>query len=192
VPADVTRAQDVVRAVTATVDGLGGLDILVNNAQQTALGSILDVGEDVLQACWESGPLATFRLMRAAHPHLRNGGVVINMGSSTSVNPMPIGRGVYASVKAATQTLSRVAATEWGSDGIRVLTVLPASTSPAAEAWAAAQPEEYARSLSTVPLGRLGDPLADIGRAVAFLCSDAAGYMTGTTIALDGGQAFLR
>ncbi len=192
ISADVTRPEDIARSVTATVDGLGGLDILVNNAQQTALGSILDVEESALQACWESGTLAAFRLMRASYPYLRDGGVVINLGSSTSVNPMPVGRGVYASVKAATQTLSRVAAAEWGKDGIRVLTVLPASTSPAADAWAQAQPEEYARSLSNIPLGRLGDPRHDIGDVVAFLCSDAASYMTGTTIALDGGQAFLR
>ncbi len=192
IPADVTRPEDIARSVTTAVDSLGGLNILVNNAQQTALGTLLDIDEPALQACWESGTLAAFRLMRASHPYLRNGGVVINLGSSTAVNPMPVGRGVYASVKAATHTLSRVAAAEWGKDGIRVLTVLPASTSPASEAWAQAQPAEYARSLSAIPLGRLGDPLRDIGGVVAFLCSDAAGYITGTTIALDGGQAFLR
>ena len=96
--------------------------------------------------------------MKACHPHLRPGGVVINLGSSAAVNPMPAGRGVYGAAKAATQALSRVAAAEWGPDGIRVITVLPAATSPAGRAWRQANPAEYERSLSSIPLRRLGDP----------------------------------
>ena len=131
-------------------------------------------------------------MMRACRPYLGEGSVVINLGSGTSVNPMPTGRGVYAAAKAAIQTLSRVAATEWGPDGIRVLTVLPAASSPAAQQWAEANPDEYARSVQSIPLRRLGDPVTDIGGVVAFLCSPAAGFITATTIALDGGQAYLR
>ncbi len=190
--ADVTRPADIQACVENTVRGLGGIDILVNNAQTPALGSILDVTDEVLGACWESGPLAAFRLMKACHPHLRPGSVIINLGSSTAVNPLPAGRGVYAAVKAATQTLSRTAATEWGPDGIRVITVLPAATSPSAAAWQQANPADYERSMSSIPLRRLGDPEREIGPAVAFLCGPAASYITGTTIALDGGQAYLR
>jgi meso-butanediol dehydrogenase / (S,S)-butanediol dehydrogenase / diacetyl reductase len=189
---DVTRPDDIARAVRETVDALGGLDILVNNAQIPVQGSLLSVTDEDYIACWESGPLAAFRLMRACRPHLGEGSVVINLGSGTSANPLPIGRGVYASAKAAIATLSRVAATEWGPDGIRVLTVMPAATSPSAEAWAAANPDEYARSLQSTPLRRLGDPVHDIGRVIAFLCSPAAGYVTATTITVDGGQAYLR
>jgi len=190
--ADVTRPDDVQQVVEETTRGLGGIDILVNNAQTTALGSILDVTDETFSACWESGPLAAFRLMKACHPHLRPGSVIINLGSSAAVNPLPAGRGVYAAAKAATQTLSRVAATEWGPDGIRVITVLPAATSPSSEAWRQANPAEYERSMSSIPLRRLGDPEREIGPAVAFLCGPAASYITGTTIALDGGQAYLR
>ena len=190
--ADVTRPADITRCIEHTVSELGGIDILVNNAQIPALGAILDVTDETFGACWESGPLAVFRLMKACHPHLRPGSVIINLGSSTSANPQPAGRGVYAAAKAATQTLSRVAATEWGPDGIRVLTVLPAATSPSAEAWRQANPAEYERSMAAIPLRRLGDPEQEIGPVVAFLCSPAASYLTGTTIALDGGQAYLR
>lgn len=190
--ADVTRPADIQRCVEQTVSELGGIDILVNNAQIPALGTLLDVSDETFGACWESGPLAVFRLMKACHPHLRPGSVIINLGSSTSVNPQPAGRGVYAAAKAATQTLTRVAATEWGPDGIRVLTVLPAATSPSAEAWRQANPAEYERSMAAIPLRRLGDPMTEIGPVVAFLCSPAASYLTGTTIALDGGQAYLR
>ena len=190
--ADVTRPADIRRCVERTVTELGGIDIVVNNAQVPALGSILEVTDEAFGACWESGPLAAFRLMKACHPFLRPGSVIINLGSSTTVNPQPAGRGVYAAAKAATQTLSRVAAAEWGPDGIRVITVLPAATSPAAEAWREAQPAEYERSMASIPLRRLGDPEQEIGPVVAFLCGPAASYITGTTIALDGGQAYLR
>ncbi len=175
-----------------TVSELGGIDILVNNAQIPALGSILDVTDEAFSACWESGPLAAFRMMRACRPHLRPGSVIINLGSSATVNPQPAGREVYAAAKAATQTLSRVAAAEWGPDGIRVIAILPAATSPASEAWRQANPAEYEHSMSSIPLRRLGDPEEEIGPAVAFLASPAASYITGTTIALDGGQAYLR
>ena len=86
------------------------------------------------------------------------GSVIINLGSSTAVNPLPAGRGVYAAVKAATQTLSRTAATEWGPDGIRVITVLPAVTSPSAAAWQQANPAEYERSMSSIPLRQARRP----------------------------------
>ena len=83
--ADVTRTADIRRCVERTVSELGGIDILVNNAQITALGSILEVTDEAFGACWESGPLAAFRLMKACHPHLRPGAVIINLGSSTAV-----------------------------------------------------------------------------------------------------------
>ena len=190
--ADVTRPAEVRHCVEETARGLGGIDILVNNAQTSALGSILDVTDEAFTACWESGPLAVFRLMKACRPHLRPGSVIINLGSSTSVNPLAAGRGVYAAAKAATATLSRVAASEWGPDGIRVITVLPAATSPSAEAWREANPAEYQRSMASIPLRRLGEPEREIGPVVAFLCGPAAAYITGTTIAVDGGQAYLR
>ena len=114
VVADVTPQADIQRCVAHTVSELGGIDILVNNAQVPALGSILEVTDDAFSACWESGPLAAFRLMKACHPYLRPGGIIVDVGSSTTVNPLPTGRGVYGAAKAATQTLSRVAAAEWG------------------------------------------------------------------------------
>jgi meso-butanediol dehydrogenase / (S,S)-butanediol dehydrogenase / diacetyl reductase len=192
VVADVTRPGDILHCVARTVRAFGGIDILVNNAQIPALGSILDVTDAEFTACWESGPLAAFRMMKACRPHLRPGSVIVNVGSSTAVNPLPAGRGVYAAAKAATQTLSRVAAAEWGPEGIRVITVLPAATSPSSEAWRQANPAEYERSMASIPLRRLGDPDREIGPAVAFLCGAGASYITGTTIAVDGGQAYLR
>lgn len=104
----------------------------------------------------------------------------------------PSGYGVYAAAKEAVRSLTRTAACEWAGDGIRVNAVLPLSTSPALEEWSAARPEEAAAYLSTVPLGRFGDPECDIGAAVAFLCSDEAAYITGHSLPVDGGQVLMR
>jgi NAD(P)-dependent dehydrogenase (short-subunit alcohol dehydrogenase family) len=178
--------------VQAVVDRFGGIDILVNNAQQPAMGTLLDIDEELFTDCWSSGPLATFRLMRLCHPYLRGSGVIINLSSSVAVNPMPIGRGAYGAVKAATTGLTRTAAVEWGRDGIRAITVMPAAMGEQASRFQEEWPEAWERSREAIPLGRLGDPESEIGRMVAVLCSDDASFVTGTTIALDGGQAYLR
>jgi meso-butanediol dehydrogenase / (S,S)-butanediol dehydrogenase / diacetyl reductase len=190
--ADVEQAVDCDALVARTVDELGTVDILVNNAQSVPLGRLLDVTDEAAEAGWRSGPLASLRLMKVCHPHLRGGGVVINLGTAASLRPDPIGYGAYAAVKEATRALNRAAACEWGPDGIRVNTIVPLSSSPGMDAWKAAGPEEYEAFMTTVPLGRLGDPEADIGRAVVFLCSADASYITGQTLIVDGGQAFLR
>jgi NAD(P)-dependent dehydrogenase (short-subunit alcohol dehydrogenase family) len=183
-------------SMTAMVDAVVGrfstIDVLVNNAQQSSLGALLDVDEESFTDCWTSGPLAMFRLMRLCHPYLRGDGVIINLGSGTSVNPLPMGRGVYAAVKAAVSALTRTAAVEWGPEGIRAITVLPAATSESAIAFQENQPEAWRRSQESIPLRRLGDPVTEIGRMVAVLCSDDASFVTGTVVAIDGGQAYLR
>jgi meso-butanediol dehydrogenase/(S,S)-butanediol dehydrogenase/diacetyl reductase len=190
--ADVEEAADCDALVARTVDELGTVDILVNNAQDVPLGRLLDVTDEAAESAWRSGPLATLRLMRACHPHLRGGGVVVNLGTAASLRPDPVGYGAYAAVKEAIRAMSRAAACEWGPDGIRVHVVVPLSSSPGMDAWRAAVPEEYEAFMTTVPLGRLGDPEADIGKAVVFLCSDDSSYITGQTLIVDGGQAFLR
>ena len=189
---DVKDGASVTETVATVVREFGGLEILVNNAQEPPMGTMLEVTDEAYTAGFESGPLAALRFMRACHPHLAGGGVIINLGSGTAVNPQPIGRGVYSSVKQAITTLSRTAGVEWGSDGIRCISVLPAATSPASESFAKNSPEAYAASMQSIPLHRLGDSRSEIGPVVAFLCSDAAGFLTATTIAIDGGQAYLR
>ena len=75
-------------SMTAMVDDivaqLGTIDILVNNAQEVPLGPLLGVPEEAFTAGWESGPLATFRLMRLCHPHLKGGGSIINLGTAAA------------------------------------------------------------------------------------------------------------
>jgi len=188
---DVKDPQQVDAAVADVVHRFGGLHILVNNAQEVARGALLDVDLDQVQAGWESGPLATLRLMRAAHPHLRGGGVVVNLASRAGVKPDPVDCGAYAAVKEAIRVLTRSAAWEWADDGIRCFAVMPLADSPALADLARDEPAAYERSLASIPMRRFGDPETDIGRVVVFLCGPDAGYLTGITIPIDGGAAHL-
>jgi len=182
-------------AIQASVDAVaarfGGIDILVNNAQEVPLGPLLSVSDDAFEAGFASGPLASFRFMKACHPHLerRGGGTIINLASSAALRWDMSGYGAYAAVKQATRALTRAAAAEWGPANIRVLTIAPHARSPGLAAWIDANPEEAETFFRSIPLRRVGDCETDIGNAVAALCGEDLAYLTGATIPLDGGQA---
>jgi meso-butanediol dehydrogenase / (S,S)-butanediol dehydrogenase / diacetyl reductase len=188
---DVKSADDIARTVAAVVKRFGKINILVNNAQEVPLGLLNEVTEQAYVDSMESGPHATFRLMRACYPYLKGDGTVINLGTAAALRWDSAGYGVYAAAKEAIRQLTRAAACEWGVDGIRVNCVLPLAASPALADWIRDRPEESAAFLATVPLRRVGDCEQDIGRAVAFLCSPEASYITGLSLPLDGGQARL-
>ena len=188
---DVTELETLDPMVDKAVELFGGVDILVNNANSSALGNLLDVELDRVDLAFKAGPMAALRLMRACHPHMkaRGGGAIINMITSASVRWDATGYGAYAAAKDALRSLSRTAASEWGADGIRVNAVAPHAMSPGLKWWTENRPEEAAAFLKTIPLGRIGECEEDIGRAVAFLVGPDAGYLTGAVIPLDGGQA---
>jgi meso-butanediol dehydrogenase / (S,S)-butanediol dehydrogenase / diacetyl reductase len=189
---DVMITEDIADCVRNVVAHFGGVDILVNNAQVIPLGRLLEISDAHYQEGMDSGPLATLRFMRACHPHLRGGGSIVNMGSSAAMRWDPVGYGAYAAAKEAIAALTRAAACEWGADGIRVNCVLPLALSPAMEGWISSRPDEAREFLRSIPLGRVGDCEADIGQAVVFLCSDAARYITGHSLPLDGGHTSTR
>lgn len=189
---DLTDAEALATLVPRVLAETGALDILVNNAQSPAPGTLLSVSEQAYAASLASGPTATWRLMRAAHPHLVGGGVVLNLTSAAGIQWNPSGTGAYAAAKEAIRVLTRTAACEWAADGIRVNALLPLADSPTMQDWADFDPAGAEQYLTTIPLGRLGDPESDIGPAAVFLCSDASRYITGHTLAADGGQALLR
>ncbi len=190
---DVKDAASLERIVAETVKQLGGLDILVNSAQEVPLGTLNGVSEAAFSAGWESGPLATFRLMRLAYPHLKKSGDgnIVNLASSAAFRWDAAGYGAYAAVKEATRQLTRAAACEWAREGIRTNCILPLADSPAMAGWTAARPEEAAAFVATVPQQRVGACEADIGRFVANLCTDDCRYINGQSLGVDGGQAFL-
>lgn len=191
VSCDIKDAGALAEAVTATVAQLGGLSILVNNAQEVPLGSLEQVSEEAFAAGWASGPLATFRLMKLCHPHLKGGGCIVNLASPAAMRWDLSGYGAYGAVKEAIRQLTRAAACEWAKDGIRSNCLLPLAQSPAMDWWTRERPAEAAAFIATVPMQRVGDCETDIGRFVATLCSEDCRYINGQSIAADGGQAYL-
>lgn len=188
---DVKSPESLAQMVGQAVEHFGRIDILVNNAQEVPMGTLVQVSDEKFIAGFESGPLATFRLMKLVKPHMagRGGGVIVNLVSSAMKRWDMTGYGAYAAIKHAIQSLTRAAAAEWGSDNIRVLNIAPHAESPGLKGWALNNPEEAAAFFRTIPLGRIGTLEGDIGEAVVTLCSPEMGYLTGATIPLDGGQA---
>lgn len=188
---DVKDAAAIETLVAAVAARFGGIHILVNNAQEVPLGPLLEVEDAAFEAGFASGPLASFRLMKACHPYLKRSGagVIVNLASSAAVRWDMSGYGAYGAVKEATRVLTRAAAAEWGADGIRALTIAPHADSPALQSWIDSRPEEAEAFFRTIPLRRIGRCEEDIGAAVAALCGPAFSYLTGATVPLDGGQA---
>jgi NAD(P)-dependent dehydrogenase (short-subunit alcohol dehydrogenase family) len=189
---DVSRAEDITRTVECTTAAFGGIDILVNNAYDGVLGALLSVDDEGFMRGIVAGPLATFRFMRACHPHMkaRGGGDIVNLATSAAVRWDASNYGPYAVAKQGIRALTRAAACEWGKDGIRVISIAPHARSPSLARWIDAHPDEAREFFKTIPLGRIGDCETDIGYAVVALLGPAMRYMTGATVPLDGGQAY--
>ena len=189
---DVSLAEDITRSVDLTIATFGGIDILINNAYDGVLGPLLSVDDDGFMRGIVAGPLATFRFMRACHPHMqaRGGGDIVNLATSAAVRWDASNYGPYAVAKQGIRALTRAAACEWGKDGIRVISIAPHARSPSLSRWIDAHPSEAQEFFKTIPLGRIGDCELDIGRAVVALIGPAMRYLTGATVPLDGGQAY--
>jgi meso-butanediol dehydrogenase / (S,S)-butanediol dehydrogenase / diacetyl reductase len=190
---DVRDREQVDAAVEASLLEFGRIDGLVNNAQMVALGPVLEITEKDARRTWESGFLGSLWFMQACYPALKESkGSVVNLGTGSALrNDLP-GFALYAGTKEMIRTMTRMAALEWGKDGIRVNAMIPNGLSPGLEMWAEWQPKEYEEFVNTIPLGRVGRLEEDVGRAVAFLLSEDAAYVTGTTLMVDGGQTYLR
>jgi NAD(P)-dependent dehydrogenase (short-subunit alcohol dehydrogenase family) len=127
--------------------------------------------------------------MQAAYPALKaSGGAVINVASGAGVVGN-VGQAAYAAAKEGIRGLSRVAAREWGREGIRVNVISPASESPSMQAWFKDRPEEREAVLAGVAQGRFADGYRDLGAVVLFLGSPEC-FLTGQTLQVDGGTVF--
>ena len=191
--ADIGQIDALENVVNQAVTAFGRLDILVNNAVSAQISSLMDASIEKFEEGLRVGPIASLRLMQLAQPHMvkSGGGSIINLASSAARRWDSSNYGVYAAEKEAIRALSRAAANEWGSLGIRTNTILPLAQSPALAAWATYRPEEAAAFVKTVPMQRVGDCEQDIGEFVAVLCSPESGYVNGQSIAIDGGQVNL-
>ncbi len=191
VACDVKDPESLSTVVETVVDKLGTIDILVNNAQEVPLGPLQAVTDETFEAGWQSGPLATFRLMKLCHPHLKGGGSIVNLASTAAKRWDMSNYGAYAAVKESIRSLTRAAACEWAVDGIRTNVVLPHAKSPGLEGWIERNPAEAEAFFASIPMRRVGECEEDIGAFVALLCSEGARYVNGQSIAIDGGQAHM-
>lgn len=186
--------DDIARMVAEAVRALGGVDILVNNANFSAssMGPLLSISDDDLVLGFMAGPVSTMRFMKACYPHMkaRGRGDIINMVTSAMVRWDARNFGLYAAYKQAVRSLTRAVAHEWAPDGIRALNIAPHATSPALKNWTREKPEEAAEFTKSIPAGRIGDCELDIGRGIVALLNKDLSYLTGATIPLDGGQAY--
>lgn len=192
VVADITSGADRERLIALAIERFGVINILVNNAAFVPHGSLLGIADETIAAAWETGPMASLHLMRLCHPYLKGDGAIINISSGASIaSAVPV-RGIYAAVKSALNAISRAAANEWGPDGIRVNTIMPVAMTEPFERFMANEPEQAQAVIRNIPLRRIGDCETDIGSAAVFLAGPDARYLTGATLPLDGGSAYLR
>ncbi len=190
---DIGVIADLDDLIASAAETFGRLDILVNNAVSAQITPLLEASIEGFELGLRVGPVASLRLMQLIQPHLLavGGGNIINLASSAAMRWDSSNYGVYAAEKEAIRALTRAAANEWGSLGIRSNSILPLAQSPALAAWAKYRPEEAEAFMKTVPLERIGDCEQDIGDFVATLCSPESRFVNGQSIALDGGQVNL-
>jgi 3-oxoacyl-[acyl-carrier protein] reductase len=185
---DVGRRSEVKRVVAETVQRFGRLDIVVHNAAVYPVIPIEQLSDEDLDVTLSVNLKAGFWLIQEGLPHLRKqgGGRFLFTSSVTGPNVAMPGTAHYAASKGGMNGLIRTAALEYARQNITVNGVEPGYIlTPAMEALGG--PEALAQMASQIPLGRLGDP-ADIANTMLFLASDAAAYITGQTIVVDGGS----
>jgi 3-oxoacyl-[acyl-carrier protein] reductase len=188
VATDVSREEDVGRAVAKAIEAFGRLDILVQNAGIYPWSLIETTSVEEWDRVLAVNLRGTFLAARAALPAMRSQGYGRMVFTSSITGPrvtMP-GHGHYSASKAGINGFIRAAALEFSPYGITVNGVEPGNV--LTEAIKEHRSAAYVRSMEeAVPLGRLGTP-DDVAAAVLFLASEEAGYITGTTIVVDGGQ----
>jgi len=187
--ADVREADQITALVARVTDELGPIDILVNNAgslveRKKNLEMTTELWNDVINLNLTSAMLCT----KAVAPSMveRKSGAIINVVSIAAHNGGGPGAGAYSAAKAGLIALTKSQAKELAPHGVRVNAISPGTIdTPFHEVFST--PEMLKAAVATIPLGRLGTP-EDCAKVVAFLASDAAGYLAGETIEVNGGQ----
>lgn len=189
VPTDVSDPEQVEAMVRRTIDELGGLDVLVNNAGAAPFLSTVDsIRPEGFEKYFRVNFHSAFYATRAAAKHLldQGSGSVINVASVAAFIASP-GLSYYAGAKAALVAFTKTVAQEWASRGVRVNAVAPGWIETDLNA-TSRQDEGFVESIrSMIPMGRWGTA-EEVAAVVRFLASDAASFMTGSVVVVDGGQ----
>lgn len=185
-PADVRDPEAVGRAVAAAVGELGRLDILVNGAAGNFVCAAENLSPNGFGAVVDIDLKGTFHVSRAALPYLkRQGGSVLNI-SATLPYLGTMGQSHAAAAKAGVDSLTRVLACEWGPYRIRVNGIAPGPTEGTEGVRRLTTAESREDAVRTNPLGRMAT-IDDLANAALYLCSDAASFVNGVTLVVDGG-----
>lgn len=188
VKANVASAEDVQRVVEAAVTAYGGVDILFNNAAILLFGTVLDTEPDAWRRALEVNLTGTYLCSRAVIPLMKEqgGGAIINMSSSTGAHDGNANAAAYVASKGGVTLLTRCMAIDHACDGVRVNAIAPGPTDTPMLRTVLSQAEIDAFA-ATFPARRLGTP-QEIAAAALFLASSDASFVTGSILAVDGGQ----
>ncbi|HBP31639.1 MAG: SDR family oxidoreductase [Advenella sp.] len=189
---DVSNGEQVRALVAHCVDTFGAPDIVVNNAAITHKNQpMLDVDEAMFDRMFDVNVKSIYHMAQAVVPVMRQtgAGVILNIGSTAGIRPRP-GLSWYNASKGAVNVLSKSMAVELGPDNIRVNAICPVmGITGMFELFMGLPdtPENRAKFISSIPLGRFSTP-KDVAAAAVFLASDAATFMTGVELPVDGGR----
>jgi 3-oxoacyl-[acyl-carrier protein] reductase len=194
--ADVSLPESIEAWHRATVDRFGGVDMLVTNSGGPPAGQASAMDDAAWQSAFELLLLSVVRTVRIVHPTMekRGGGSILMLSSLSVKNPIA-NLGLSNVVRASVSALAKTLADEFATKGIRVNQLIPGRIATErlayldeANAKKAGIPveEQRKKSLATIPMGRYGEP-EEFARAAAFLLSDAASYITGASLQVDGG-----
>ena len=187
VAADVRNSDEIDKAIAATIEHFGKIDIVINGAAGNFLCAAESLSPNGFGTVVDIDLKGTFNVSRAAFPELqKNRGQILNISATLHYLGTPMQLHVSAA-KAGVDALTRNLAVEWGRRGIRVNAIAPGLIEDT-EGMRRLVPEPVKEKLrQRVPLGRFG-LIADIEMAAVFLCSDAASFINGAVLVVDGGQ----
>lgn len=189
VNADADNEAVVNEVVKQTMDTFGRIDVLINNAQASASGvPLAEHTKEQFDLALYSGLYAAFYYMKACYPHLKETkGSVINFASGAGLFGN-FGQCAYAAAKEGIRGLTRVAATEWGKDGINVNIICPLAWTAQLENFSLEYPDAFEKNVKMPPMGHYGNPETEIGRVCVQLAHPDFKYLTGETLTLEGGM----
>jgi 3-oxoacyl-[acyl-carrier protein] reductase len=193
---DVRKADQIDAWARKTIDHFGGVDLLFTNSGGPPTGAILSLDDAAWQNAIDLLLFSTLRMIRSVVPSMRErGGGAIVISTSSSVKEPIANLGLSTVVRASVSALSKTLSLELAPDRIRVNQIIPGRIDTdrvrqlddiTGKKLGVTPEQAKAKSVANIPLGRYGEP-PEFGRVAAFLLSDAAAYMTGATVQVDGG-----